>query len=341
MSARRRARCASPSTKARAPVSRCWPNWRASAATCSSATAASWIPWGCRRPARDRPDSTACHGLQERPGLAGGLDLPDPAPAAGTGASSPAIAMPTTVLSSSRLAPDTSSPVGTAPQDHQSSSNLADGLQMTAMRALPAVRPGYSRRLDPGDLCDCSWLACQGLAFGGATGRGIARLPECAWLSTTSQTRPAAWSWPGSRAGRGRRTGLMLSAFHACRHRPPGHDPGDLGGEQRPITDGHRVRAAAGQRQVRGIGLDLVGRRRARQPRHCPELGSDPCWPEATRVIRRRGAVFHPGHTASTLPWSAARHRHTVPRTDRRKAAFATSARCHRRRRWPAACRPG
>ena len=39
-------------------------------------------------------------------------------------------------------------------------------------------------------------------------------------------------------------------------------------------------------------------------------------------VIRRRGAVFHPGRTASTLPLSAARHRHTVPRTDRRKAGL-------------------
>ncbi len=77
MSARRRARCASLSTRARAPVSRCWPNWRAGTATCSPATAAWLTPWGCRRRARDRPDSAVGHGLQERPGLAGGLDLPD------------------------------------------------------------------------------------------------------------------------------------------------------------------------------------------------------------------------------------------------------------------------
>jgi hypothetical protein len=32
----------------------------------------------------------------------------------------------------------------------------------------------------------------------------------------------------------------MLGAFHPCQHRPPGYDPGGLGGGQWPITDGHR-----------------------------------------------------------------------------------------------------
>ena len=64
-------------------------------------------------------------------------------------------------------------------------------------------------------------------------------------------------------------------------------------------------------------------------------------WPEAACVIGTRWAGVRPGRTASTLPLLVARHRHRVPRTDRRKAAFAMYARCRLRRRWPAACRPG
>jgi len=61
----------------------------------------------------------------------------------------------------------------------------------------------------------------------------------------------------------GSASALLLGAFQPCRHRPLGYDPGDLGGGQRPITDDHRC-AAAGQRRVRGVGLDLVGGREAR-----------------------------------------------------------------------------
>jgi len=69
---------------------------------------------------------------------------------------------------------------------------------------------------------------------------------------------------PGVRA-----IGAGRSALRALPRRP----------RRRTVADHRRppVRAAAGRRRVRGIGLDLVGGRRARQPGHCPELGSDPC----------------------------------------------------------------
>ena len=127
----------------------------------------------------------------------------------------------------------------------------------------------------------------------------------------------AAWSSPGLRAGRGRRTGLMLGAFHPCQHRPLGHDPGDLGGGQRPITDDHRyarplarggcaASAWTGGRPSSASNLDI-----ARSWVQARGRG------EAAWVIGRRWAVVHPGRTAPTLPLLAARHRHTVPRTDR------------------------
>ena len=126
-----------------------------------------------------------------------------------------------------------------------------------------------------------------------------------------------AWSSPGLRAGRGRRTGLMLGAFHPCQHRPLGHDPGDLGGGQRPITDDHRYArpSARGGRAA----LAWTGGR----PSSASNLEIARSWVqarggrEAAWVIGRRWAVVHPGRTAPTLPLLAARHRHTVPRTDR------------------------
>jgi hypothetical protein len=89
------------------------------------------------------------------------------------------------------------------------------------------------------DLCDWPRLAYQGLAVGGRLGavspscRSALGVPLCPRVG-------GRCSFPGPQAGRGRRTGLMLGAFHPCQHRPPGYDPGGLGGGQWPITDGHR-----------------------------------------------------------------------------------------------------
>ena len=58
------------------------------------------------------------------------------------------------------------------------------------------------------------------------------------------------------------------------------------------------------------------------------ELGSDRCWREAACVICRHWAAVHRGRSASSLPLSAARRRHTGLRTDQHKAASATSVRC-------------
>jgi hypothetical protein len=151
----------------------------------------------------------------------------------------------------------------------------------------------------------------------------------------------AASSSPWLRAGRGRRTGLMLSAFRPCQHRPSGQDPGGLGGGHWPITDGHRyAQPLAGggcaalawtwRAAVKRVNLDIAR-----------SQVQTPCRGEAACVIGRCWAGFRPGRTASTLPLLAARHRHILPRTDRRKAALATSARCRRRRRWPGSCRLG
>jgi hypothetical protein len=83
------------------------------------------------------------------------------------------------------------------------------------------------------DLCDWPRLAYQGLAVGGRLGavspscRSALGVPLCPRVG-------GRCSFPGPQAGRGRRTGLMLGAFHPCQHRPPGYDPGGLGGGHAP-----------------------------------------------------------------------------------------------------------
>jgi hypothetical protein len=190
------------------------------------------------------------------------------------------------------------------------------------------------------DLCDWPRLAYQGLAVGGRLGavspscRSALGVPLCPRVG-------GRCSFPGPQAGRGRRTGLMLGAFHPCQHRPPGYDPGGLGGGQWPITDGHRyaqLLARGGYAASAWIWWSAVERVDPDIARSWVQARAGG---EAACVIGRCWAVVHPGRIASILPLLAARHLRTVPCTDRRKAALATSARCRRRRRWPVACRLG
>ena len=175
----------------------------------------------------------------------------------------------------------------------------------------------------------------------------LCRCGRCSWQRPAAAGRPPTCWRPGGRHDHRLGYGLgggeeRVSCWaHSPMPAPPlGHDPATSAG-QRPITDDHRyARPLAGGgcaapawtwwAAVKRVDPDIA--RSQVQTR----AGREAAW-----VIGRRWAGFHPGRTASTLPLPAARHRHTVPCTGRRKAALATSARCHRRRRWPGACRPG
>jgi len=131
-----------------------------------------------------------------------------------------------------------------------------------------------------------------------------------------------------TRPGSGESAAGTLQGNRALRHRI-GERAARAGQLDEPVIQRDDFRRPAGQVPLNGpLGVGHS----ARLPRAI--IARPP-------VIGRRWAAVHPGHNAPNPLLSVVRHRHRAPRTDRRKAASATSVWCRRCRRWPGACRPG
>ena len=94
----------------------------------------------------------------------------------------------------------------------------------------------------------------------------VVGVPDAKWGEQVAAfIRPAPGQTPDPDLDGDEKRSTVTQRAGPHQHRPGGHDAGRLGGEQRPVADDDRYRAAIGQRQPGGISLDPAAGGRAGQ----------------------------------------------------------------------------